>query len=889
MKTAHDQTSGEHEMMTHPISHQNYPSLLLFVKRYAFILAVLWTVIIFMMFGRHLFEVYEKTQQLPTRNQVVVEAMVYFVLWTLGLGGLALGVSYLWRGIRERDRIQEALRKSEEWFEGIFENMKCGVAVYDAVHDGEDFIIVDFNPAAERIEKVDKEDVIGKRVTEAFPGVEDFGLLNVLRRVWQTSKPEFVPANLYEDERNSGWRENYVYRLTSGYVFAVFEDVTDRRRSDEKLRESLSRQESILQNLQAGIMIIDPETHVIVEVNPAAATLIGAPIEEITGKVCHDFVCPNARGACPVTDKGITVDCRDCILLTNSKDQRHVMKTVTTIMLDGKPHLLESFVDLSDRIKAENNLRDSEQKMRAITSAAQDAIVMMDHEGKVAFWNKAAERIFGWSWEEITNRKVHEVLTPERLRDAHYKAFPAFQMTGEGAAVGKTIQLPALRKDGTEIPIDLSLSAFQLDGKWCSIGMARDISERVENEQSQARLKSAIEAASETIVIIDTDGVIQYVNPQFERTTGYTCEEAIGANPRLLNSGEHDESFYKDLWETILAGETWNGRFTNKAKDGTLFYEDATISPIMNESGEIINYVAVKRDVTRQKELEGQLQQAQKLESIGQLAAGIAHEINTPIQYVGDNTRFVRESVEELMAIISRCGELVDLNAPKERWQERADEFRRMIEEIDLEFIKEEIPTAIEQTLDGVDRVAEIVLAMKDFSHPGGEEKTPIDLNKAINSTITVCRNRWKYVADLETDFQADLPMVPCLVGEFNQVVLNIVVNAADAIGENVSEGDDRKGQIKVSTRRDGESVEIRVCDTGGGIPEEIQQKVFDPFFTTKDVGKGTGQGLAISHDVIVNKHGGTLRLETEPGIGTTFIIRLPIATESTQPQQEAA
>ena len=178
---------------------------------------------------------------------------------------------------------------------------------------------------------------------------------------------------------------------------------------------------------------------------------------------------------------------------------------------------------------------------------------------------------------------------------------------------------------------------------------------------------------------------------------------------------------------------------------------------------------------------------------------------------------------------------------------------------------------------------------MKDFSHPGTDEKTPTDLNKAIESTITVCRARWKYVADLETDFQDGLPPVPCQVGEFNQVILNIVVNAADAIGDIVGDGGEGKGRITVSTRRDGEFVEIRVSDTGGGIPEEIRQNIFDPFFTTKEVGKGTGQGLAISHDVIVNKHGGTIDIEVDPGVGTTFIVRLPIEAESAIESKQAA
>lgn len=203
------------------------------------------------------------------------------------------------------------------------------------------------------------------------------------------------------------------------------------------------------------------------------------------------------------------------------------------------------------------------------------------------------------------------------------------------------------------------------------------------------------------------------------------------------------------------------------------------------------------------------------------------------------------------------------------------------MERADLGYLRQEIPKAIEQSLEGIERISKIVRAMKEFSHPGADEKTSIDLNGSIESTITVARNEWKYVADMETDFDPSLPLVPCLPGEFNQVILNIIVNAAHAIAAKTGGEPERKGTIFVSTRvRDGWA-EVRIRDTGTGIREEIRSRIFDPFFTTKEVGKGTGQGLAISHSVIVEKHGGTIGFETETGIGTTFIVRLPLSETS--------
>ena len=245
---------------------------------------------------------------------------------------------------------------------------------------------------------------------------------------------------------------------------------------------------------------------------------------------------------------------------------------------------------------------------------------------------------------------------------------------------------------------------------------------------------------------------------------------------------------------------------------------------------------------------------AQRLESIGQLAAGIAHEINTPIQYVGDNARFLQNACAELAP-------LIDLD--------RAADDKRD----DMQYLCREIPKAIEQLLEGVEQVARIVSAMKEFSHPGPPEKTAFDLNRAVQSTILVARNEWKYVADMVENLEADLPQALCVAGEINQVLLNLIVNAGHAIA---AAGKSEKGVITVSTGHTNTWVEIRVQDTGTGIPMAIRSKVFDPFFTTKEVGKGTGQGLSIVHTVVVKNHGGTVHFETETGVGTTFVVRLP-------------
>jgi signal transduction histidine kinase len=312
-------------------------------------------------------------------------------------------------------------------------------------------------------------------------------------------------------------------------------------------------------------------------------------------------------------------------------------------------------------------------------------------------------------------------------------------------------------------------------------------------------------------------------------------------------------------------------------------YLGVTILPLIGNDDSIWGIAIMGADITDRKNLEAQLQQSQKMEAIGQLAAGIAHEINTPTQFVGDNTRFFQDAFEDLVDIIKIYKELIESSKSGSLTDELIQTSEKRIEEFDFDYLEEEIPIAIQHTLKGVSRIAKIVQAMKIFAHPGGEEKEPADINKEIEKTITISRNEWKYVAKLETDFDESLSLVPCFQAELNQVILNMIVNAAHAIAEANKENPSQLGTIRIRTRREDDWAKIYISDTGSGIPQEIQHKIFDLFFTTKDPGKGTGQGLAISHSVIVEKHKGAITLDSREGKGTTFIISLPLVPEPEQ------
>ncbi|MCU7934958.1 MAG: PAS domain-containing protein [Candidatus Thiodiazotropha sp. (ex Dulcina madagascariensis)] len=327
---------------------------------------------------------------------------------------------------------------------------------------------------------------------------------------------------------------------------------------------------------------------------------------------------------------------------------------------------------------------------------------------------------------------------------------------------------------------------------------------------------------------------------------------------------------------------------------------DVQLERMLDVSQKFSGYTILFNDITDRlrwaKQLEGinrkqqaliddlqrtrwQLVQAEKMAAIGQLASGVAHEINTPTQYIGDNIRFMQEAFEDLSEYCKFQKRLLTAAENGGLSAELVTEARDKAEEADLDYLFEEIPHAIRQSQQGVERIATIVSAMKEFARPGTKEKTDTDINGAIMSTVNVSASQWKYHADIETDLAPDLPSVRCVPGELNQAVLNIIVNAAHAIADVVGEEEPAgKGRITIRTHRDGDWVAIDISDTGSGIPDEIKSKIFDPFFTTRDVGKGTGQGLTIAYSAIVEKHAGTIDVESAPGGGTTFAIRLPIA-----------
>ncbi len=387
---------------------------------------------------------------------------------------------------------------------------------------------------------------------------------------------------------------------------------------------------------------------------------------------------------------------------------------------------------------------------------------------------------------------------------------------------------------------------------------------------TQRRFDEVASRIPEVLWMRSLEGEFLYLSPAFEQIWGISRTQMTPESWLNALHPEDRTAEHKSV-EKVHSGREYETEFRIVRPDGTERYIKNRGYPIF-EDGELVRFGGVARDVTDEMRMQAELRLAQKLEAIGQLAAGIAHEINTPAQYVGDNIAFLSDGFGQLGPVLRA---FTDALASGGIAAGDLEPLRALAKTADVAYLLDEMPAAIEQAATGMKQITKIVSAMKEFSHPDDEMK-PTDLNHIIANTVTVARNAWKYVADVKLDFDENLPHIVCLPSEINQVVMNLVVNAADAIGDVVA-GSERKGEIRIRTRADGKFVSIEVEDTGCGIPQRTIDRIFDPFFTTKAPGKGTGQGLAIARRIVVDHHHGTLRVTSEGGKGTRFSIRLPL------------
>ncbi|MCC7373559.1 MAG: PAS domain S-box protein [Verrucomicrobiales bacterium] len=644
------------------------------------------------------------------------------------------------------------------------------------------------------------------------------------------------------------------------------------------------RSNCILESLAEGVLITDDQGS-IEFANAAACQAFGIPDRSLVGRALGEWVGPDQVPRILELDwvKNRLGQTARTIEIRGPNPQPRVLEATITLHRseNGTAGRLMTFRDVTSKRRAAEQLH----LTTAALNAAANAIIITSADGTIQWVNPAFSRLTGYDENETLGKKPR-FLKSGLHDDAYYADMWKTLLEGRiwhGEFVNQ-------RKDGSHYHEDVTITPVRDAAGTIAhfIAVKTDITERKLAErrlrESEELNRSVMDGLQHGVFRKDLQGRYIYINRHFCLSTGMCEAEILGRTDEELfpaeiarKHREGDQQLLADRQSILFQGQYVDsaGQIVDIETHKFLIRDQHGVPfAVQGVFWDITDRIKAERD---RSNMEVQLRHAQKMESIGQLAAGIAHEINTPTQYVGDNIRFFEEAFTNLAKACSEYGEVLASARQGSVPPEMLDRVEGDLQRLDIPYLLGELPTAIQQALHGVGRVASIVRAMKEFSHPGAEEKALVDLHHCIENTITVARNEWKYVAEVVTHFDPDLPRVPCVAGEFNQVVLNLIVNAAQAIAEVVDKDSSSKGRITIATRRDGDHVEVSVRDTGTGIAEVHRRRIFDPFFTTKPVGKGSGQGLAIVHSVIVDKHHGSVRFETELGQGTTFFVRLPL------------
>ncbi|WP_051434730.1 PAS domain S-box protein [Desulfonatronum lacustre] len=637
------------------------------------------------------------------------------------------------------------------------------------------------------------------------------------------------------------------------------------------VKESRKELEQLVHTMPAGVVLLD-QNNTVVLANPVGRAMLAHLVGVHEGETLHHL-------------NGIGIE----TLLTDlhEHEEHHLQLIhdgppprvfrVTGRQLNAGPqaggHVL-ILLDVTREHEDAERIKTSERRFRTLFDNSSDAIFVHDLEGRFLDVNSVACQRLEYTREQLLTMTPDDLApgNPSGEKSIHERISEILE--NRGFTFFETVQQ---RKSGGLVPTEINAKLIEYEGRKAVLTTARNITERKQAERERIEHEAMLDA-----ILSGIKAAFFIINPRTMRVVE-TNEQAAA----LL--GQDRENLIDRLCQDILSfsicnhdacGDCLHIDHTFLGKEATLTLPDKTLLPISLNRLRVLKggqeYMAIIIfDISERKALERQLALAQKLESIGQLAAGIAHEINTPIQYVSTNIDFFQTSFEKLRVLLEKYNALYRAAGEDRDTGSLVLDVAAALKTAKLDFLLREIPQAIDDSLDGVRRVTTIVQAIKKFSHPDIGEMTPLEINEAIKNTVAVARNEWKYDSEVRTDLAGDLPLIHCVPGEFNQAVLNVLVNAAHANSAAVK-ARGGKGIISISTARSGDFVEIRISDTGTGIPPEHRNRIFDPFFTTKEVGKGTGQGLVITH-AIMDKHGGTIDFETEMDKGTTFILRFPV------------
>lgn len=701
----------------------------------------------------------------------------------------------------------------------------------------------------------------------------------------------------------------------------IVRDISERRQAEREISESKYRMRALLDASDESVLLLAPDGKIL-EINAFAAQRFGHLPHEMFGKNFFDFIpaslAETRRAAVRhVADTGEMLrmqDYRGGVFFDNSiypvKNELGVVESVGVYAKD---------VTEQHRIKQEEELFQHLGTVLMRWRVDLDAIAQIFCDDVLSVFDLAAAWIAiakpdgslmllaasdGITDTVLGHRRqggetstpclpVAAVITSGKRQTVRFDGFTCPSCTESAQALGarEAIFLPlplhgeawgALALYGRELDqFDKGLLPQRL------LALANRLSVMLESAMQQERLSlfdSALAEVGNAVMIADVNGRIVWVNRAFTELSGYVSDEIIGKTPKLFQSGLQDAQFYAQFWRTITSGTTWHSDIVNRRKDGSHYSANEMVTPLLNADGEISHYVSILEDISERKHHEKELQehyqdiqslneqlkntqnqllQSEKMASIGQLAAGVAHEINNPIGFINSNLGTLKGYVDELLGIIAAYGKADSLIAGQSEIHMAIEALKKRA---DLDFLHEDIHTLLSESRDGVNRVTKIVQDLKDFSRIDSADWAPANLEQGIDSTLNIVWNELKFKADIIKEYSG-LPPIECLGSQLNQVFMNMLHNAAHAI--------ETRGKITIRTGFDEQKVWVEIADTGKGIPPENLKRIFEPFFTTKPIGKGTGLGLSLAYS-IVQKHHGHLEVVSEPGSGSCFRIEIP-------------
>ena len=744
------------------------------------------------------------------------------------------------RVAEERRKAEGALQASERRYKALFEEARDGIFIADA----DSGVLLDVNRSVLELIGRRHDDMVGVPV---FSFVATPGQLDRVKQAWSLtaeggtagaievdlirSDGSLVPVEI----RGGAFTDADGKRRLVGIV----RDTSRRRQEERELRASESRHRALFEDAHDAIVVAEPATGAIVDANRRAVELTGRRLPDLRRMRLFDL---HPRDEAEVVRADILAAAQEPgralplrhVLRPDGRRTPVEMSVSAIVDADGRPLQVEVLRDVSEREAVVAQLRESEERFRLAVEDAPDGVFVYS-DGRFAYLNPAALALFGAaSAHQLLDTPVIERIQP-RFREAVRERMRVLQQAHRSVPL---VEEEFLKLDGTAVHVEVASVPFRFLGRDAVLTFVRDISERKRSEAARDLLGAAVEQAAEVAIVTDTTGTIQYVNPAFERVTGFARAEAVGNNPRILKSGIQGPDVYRQMWETLTSGGVYSGTFVNRKKSGEHYVAEVVISPVRDAAGEVIRYIGLQRDVTHERDLEEQLRQSQKMEAVGLLTGGIAHDFNN------------------LLGIILANASLLKSDLPPER----TDLFGYVAD---------------------LDEAAQHGIAMvKKLLAFGRREKlspTPLDLAEQLRDFERTARRLIPETIALRVDTPVTGPVAVVDEGALRQILFNLATNARDAmpgggtlsLGAATIEFREEDESLIQGFEKPGRYACVSVSDTGCGMDKAVLDHVFEPFFTTKPMGAGSGLGLPMVFG-LMKQHDGLVHIYSEPGHGTT-------------------